>query len=372
MNSTKWIVVIVLAVLGLFLLTKSSNKENGGVINLGFIAPLTGDAANIGQNAKAAVEVAVEEINASGGVDGKTVNVIYEDGKCTGKDAANAASKLINADKVSVILGGACSGETSAFTGLAEQTKTVVLSYCSSAPAITNAGDYIFRNYPSDTFQGSYAAEYLKNTLNKSKVAVMYVKSDWGVGIKDVFKERFTALGGSIVAEEGYEQTAREFRTTLSKLKTSGADVIYFLGYTEASIPALKQAKELAVNLQFFGGDAWDDSKIWTDAGASGEGAMYTVVSANPSDSFKSALAKKVGSSEVGVCSPTAYDAMHIIAKVIAEVGNDSVKIKDALYKINYTGGVSSESIKFDQNGDLVGANYIVKKVAGGVASEIK
>ena len=372
MNKTAtWIVVIVVVILGIFWFGKTGNKKSGS-INLGFIGPLTGDAANIGQNAKAAVEVAIEEVNAAGGVDGKTLNVIYEDGKCNGKDAANAANKLINVDKVLAIVGAACSGETSAFTGLAEQTKTVVLSYCSSAPALTTAGDYIFRNYPSDTYQGAFAAEYLKNTLTKNSAAVFYVKSDWGVGIRDVFKEKFAELGGMIVFDEGYEQTAREFRTTLSKIKTSGADVVYFVGYTEASIPMLKQAKELGVNLQFFGADAWDDSKIWTDAGTSGEGAMYTVVSANPSEGFKNALAIKVGNNEVGACSPTAYDAVHILAEVIEKVGTDSVKVKDALYDVNHLGGVSSSIIKFDRNGDLIGANYIIKKVSNSVTSEVK
>ena len=144
MNKITWVVIIVVVIGGIFLLNKSPKER--GVITLGFIGPLTGDAANIGQNAKSAVEVAVEEINATGGINGQTLNVIYEDGKCTGKDAANAANKLINVDNVLAIVGGACSGETSAFTGVAEESGTVVLSYCSSAPAITDAGDFIFRN----------------------------------------------------------------------------------------------------------------------------------------------------------------------------------------------------------------------------------
>ncbi len=368
-KAVTWIVVLVVVIGGIWLL-KGSSKEavQSGPIKLGFIGPLTGDAANIGTNARSAVELAVEELNAAGA----EIEVVYEDGKCNGKDAANAANKLINVDNVAAIVGAACSGETSAFTGLAEQTQTPVLSYCSSAPALTTAGDYIFRNYPSDTYQGAFAAEYLKNTLTKSKAAVLYVKSDWGVGIRDVFKEKFVALGGEVVLDEGYDQTAREFRTTWAKVKSSGADVVYFVGYTEASIPALKQAKELAVNLPFFGADAWGDTKIWTDAGSAGEGAMYTEVKANPSDAFKTALAAKVGSNEVGPCSPTAYDATKILAEVAGKVGSEGAAIKDALYKVNYTKGVSSSQIKFDSNGDLVGANYLVKKVAGGVASEVK
>src|SRR3989338_5917613 len=143
MKYVTWIVVIVVLVWAGWAIANRTPATDTPVavdtspITIGFVGPLTGDAANIGTNAKSAVEVAVGEVNAAGGVNGRPLNVIYEDGQCTGAIASNAASKLINSDKVSLILGGACSGETSAFTAMAEQAKVVVLSYCSSAPAIT-------------------------------------------------------------------------------------------------------------------------------------------------------------------------------------------------------------------------------------------
>lgn len=373
------IIVVVLVIWGLASWSGQPAEAPSGStpaatepIKIGFIGPLTGDAANIGQNAKAAVEIAVAEINAAGGANGRPLAVIYEDGQCSGTEAANAANKLINIDKVPVILGGACSGETSSFAGLAEQTQTTVLSYCSSAPAITTAGDYIFRDYPSDTFQGAFAAKYIKETLKKSKVAVLYVKSDWGAGIKDVFVIEFKKLGGVVLVEEGYEQTARDLRTNLTKIKTAKPELVYFLGYTEASIPGLKQAAELKLNAPIFGGDTWDDSKIWTEAGAAGEGAMYSVVSANPSESFKTSMREKIGNDEIAVCTPTAYDGLKILAQVLAKVGLDSTAIKNELYQTVYRGGISSQEIKFDSNGDLIGANYIVKVVKDGKAGELK
>src|SRR3989344_2381849 len=339
MNSTAKIILgVVVVILIIWGLVSWSGKPavapapvGGGTsepIRIGFIGPLTGDVANIGQNAKAAVEIAVAEVNAAGGINGRTLDVIYEDGQCSGTEAANAANKLINIDKVPVILGGACSGETSSFTGLAEQTQTVVLSYCSSAPSITNAGDYIFRNYPSDTFQGAFAAQYIKERLEKSKVAVLYVKSDCGTGIKDVFVQEFKKLGGAVLAEEGYEQTARDLRTNLTKIKSAKPELLYFLGYTEATIPGLKQAAELKLNLPTFGGDAWDDSKIWTEVGAAGEGAMYSVVSASPSESFKTSMREKIGNDEIAVCTPTAYDGLKIIAQVLSKAGANGPAIK--------------------------------------------
>lgn len=371
------IIVLILVIVGLsFWASQSGQKPTEpvvppaptGPIKIGFIGPLTGDAANIGQNSKAAVEIAVEEVNASGGVNSRPLEVIYEDGQCNGKTAASAASKLINIDKVPVILGGACSSETSSFTGLAEQTKTVVLSYCSSAPALTQAGDYIFRNVPSDSFQGVFVADYIFNKLQKTKVEVLYEQTDYGVGIKDVFAAKFKELGGTIVAEEGYEQTSRDLRSQLTKIKAAKPQLLYFIGHTEASIPGLKQAAELKLKLPIFGADPWDDNKIWTEVGAAGEGTMFSIPFSPLSDEFKAKMKAKLGSDTITICSPNAYDSVKLLAGVLAQAGTDAAAIKNALYQVVYTGGVSADEIRFDQNGDLVGANYVVKVVKNGKA----
>ena len=337
-------------------------------IKIGFIGPLTGDAAGIGQNSKAAVEIAVDEVNNSGGIDGRLLEVIYEDGQCTGEVAHRAANKLINMDKVPVILGAACSSETSSFVDLAEDSKTVVLSYCSSAPALSQAGDYIFRNYPSDIYQGVFAAEYIKNILEKNRVAVLYVNSDWGVGIEKVFVDEFKKLGGDVVLNEGYNQTSRDLRTQLSKVKNTDPEIIYFIGYTEASIPAIKQARDLGITVPLFGADAWNDPKIWVDVGSAGEGAMYSGVSTKEGDYFKTKMRAKTDSDEITVCTPQAYDGLKILAQAMNEVGTNSENIKNELYKMNYTGGVSADEIRFDENGDLIGAEYVVKQIKDGKA----
>jgi branched-chain amino acid transport system substrate-binding protein len=354
---------------GFTLLSDSGSGSQGDAIKIGFIGPLTGDGGNIGENAKAAIEIAVAEVNEAGGIDGRELEVIYEDGQCLGKEASNAASKLINVDKVPVILGGACSGETLAFAPAAEEAKVVTLSYCSSAPAITDAGDYIFRNYPSDTFQGAHAATYAKETLDAAKVGILYVNADWGVGIKDVFKKEFEALGGEVVLEEGYDQQSRDLRTQLTKVKDADPDLVYFLGYTEASIPGIKQAAELGIAVPILGGDAWDDPKIFQEAGTAADGIKYVVPDAVLGEEFEAKLKEKVGSDEIAVCTPSAYDALKLMAQVIEKVGTDSEAIKDELYNTTYTGGVSNATISFDENGDLKGANYVVKVVKDGVAT---
>src|SRR6185369_14320475 len=106
-----------------------------------------------------------------------------------------------------------------------------MMSYCSSAPGITKVGDYIFRDYPSDTFQSKFSAEYAFNTLKKTRAAVLYVKNDWGQGMRDGFVPRFTELGGTVVFDESATQDARDFRTQITKIKAAKPDIVIFYSY---------------------------------------------------------------------------------------------------------------------------------------------
>jgi len=257
-----------------------------------------------------------------------------------------------------------------AFTQIAEQAKVPVLSYCSSNPAITNAGDYIFRNYPSDNYQGTYAADYLYNTLGKKKVAVFYSETDWANGIKQVFAQEFTKLGGQIVADEGFSQSSSDVRTSVAKIKAANPDAVYFLGYTAETLVALKQSHEGGLKVStWLGGDAWDDPKLWPVVGSYGEGMKYVVISSKPTDAFRASMTQKNGSNEIDTCSPPAYDGLKILAQVIKKVGANPTAIKNGLYQTTYIGGVSSDNIQFDQNGDLKTANYVVKVIHNGVAT---
>lgn len=351
--------------------SKAAMEDSNEPIKIGFIAPLTGDAASIGQNARAGAAIAAREINEAGGVNGRQIEMVYEDGLCDGGPATAAANKLVGADNVTAIIGGLCSSETIAAAGVTEPAKVTTVSPCSSAPAVTDAGDYIFRVYPSDLYQGSFAAEYAYNELGSRKVAVMYSQSDWGKGIADVFISKFGEMGGQIVAKEGFDDKVRDLRTSFSKVKAAQPDLIYYVSYTEAGILGIRQARELGLDIPMLGGDAWDDPSIWSAVGSNGDGAMYTVVYTPLSDEFKGKIIEELGGGAVTLCGPQAYDGMKILAKVMSEVGTDSTDIKNALYDTVHTGGASSDRIAFDENGDLVGADYVVKVVKDGTASEL-
>ena len=255
--------VIVLLAVGLYFFSFGSKKAGtDGPITIGFIGPLTGDAANKGQNAKAAVEIAVEEINDEGGVNGHPLMVVYKDGGCNRDLASKAASELIHTNGVSAILGGLCSHETLSFTDMAEQTGTVVLSYCSTAPEISQAGDYIFRNNPSSLRHAHFSAKYVKKVMGKQRVAILYVNEPWGIGIMDAFSQQFVIDGGDIVAKESHEQTDTDLRAQIERIKVARPDVLYFLGYPRASIAGIKQIRELGLEVPILGSATWDNPAV--------------------------------------------------------------------------------------------------------------
>ncbi len=367
-----WVVVIVLIVWAIMSMNKKGGEMgNSSTIKIGFVGPLTGDLANMGTNAQAAVSIAVDEINKAGGVLGKNLEVVYEDDVCTGAGGANAVSKLVNTDKVVAVLGGLCSGATLGEAPITEAAHVPQLSYCATSPLITDSGDYIFRDVPSDLFQAKYAAGYLVKA-GKTKVALLTIKNDWGDGLNKAFTDAFAQAGGTIVSAESFDPNAKDFKTELTKIKAENPDAVYFASYTDGTIVALKQAHDLGIKAQFFGADAWDDTKIWKELGTLGDGAMYTVVGTNSTDAFKSAMKTKLGKDDLVYCSNYAYDGLKVLTSAISKAGStDGAAIKSALSGIDYTGGVGSKELKFDANGDPTSAAYVIKVAKGGVVTEM-
>ncbi len=367
-NKNKWLIGIIVVILVIVLGVYYSNNTNSDKsdIKIAFVAPLTGDVASVGQGMQIAAELAVSEINKAGGINGRQVMLISEDAKCDGKAAVSAVTKVINVDKVNAIVGAACSSETVASAPVAEAAKVVMMSPLSSSPDITNAGDYIFRDYPSDAFQGARAAELAVNTLKAKNIAVMSCASGWCDGIKQVFIEKAKSLGANIVFNEGFNiTTSKDLKTPLTKIKSLNPDLIYFLGYNSETVIGLKQAKEIGLKIQMLGGDSWNDPQVLAGAGSAAEGMIYLVPKAIENQTFKTELSKVNGNKGIVMGSAETYDAVKILAQTMAKVGTDSTKIKNALYKVQNYQGVSGQ-ISFDKNGDLSSATYDVKTVRNG------
>jgi branched-chain amino acid transport system substrate-binding protein len=179
--------VLLLAVIAGACLQDTQSDE----IKIGAILPLTGEAAEYGEDAKLGIDLAVEEINAAGGINGKMIQVVYEDSQATPSQGVAAIQKLITVDKVPVIIGAMASSVTLAIAPIAEENKVVLLSPASTAPQITEAGDYIFRNEVSDAYGGKAQAELTWDELGIKNVAILCINNDYGVGTADTFKKNF-------------------------------------------------------------------------------------------------------------------------------------------------------------------------------------
>ena len=366
------IAVIILIVVGVSYFGKNSSQPSAKEpIKIGVILPLTGDAATIGESLKNTITIAIEEINGSGGVENRLLEMIYEDGKCGGLASASAAQKLINIDKVKFIIGGACSGETLGSAPIAESSKVVLLSPVSSSPDITNAGDYVFRNFASDASSGNEIAEAIIDIGHK-KVAVISEQTDYSQALRKVFEKRFTELSGTITTSETYTTNTRDFRTQLIKIKNTLPDAIYLVPQTPQSGEILlKQIKEVGITIPKFSNElATTDSLV--KSGLS-EGIIYAEVSFN-----KDAPASKVffdkylvkykimDPNTPPIYMASTYDAVNLLKEMIEKYGNDSEAVKNGLYKVNNHDGISG-SITIDQNGDRV-VEYGLKIIENGKA----
>jgi branched-chain amino acid transport system substrate-binding protein len=320
--------------------------------------------------------MAVEEINSIGGINGRKIEVIYEDGKCNGKDAVTAAQKLINIDKVKIILGGACSGETLAVAPLAEQNKVILFSAFSTSPDITNAGDFVFRNAPSDAQNGKDSAELIFNDRHRN-VAVLTENTDYGQSVRKVFKQRFEELGGKIVADEVYSPDSKDYRVQLTKIKAAKPDAVFFIPQNGISGGlAVKQAKELGINVPYYGIVVFSSGDALKAGGKALEGLVFTdtpgLSSENPKavsflEKFKSKYPAPASDYEIGA----RYDSVYIIANALKKCGEDTECIKNYLYNMDWYNGVIGR-YKFDQNGDVVGIKYVIKEIKNGKVVERK
>ncbi len=372
------IIVIAVVIIGILAISDRVGTE-GDVIKLGVIQPLTGDAAQYGESENRAIQIAIEEINAAGGIDGRTIELITEDGKCDPQVGGTAAQKLVNVDGVKIIIGGACSGETLAAAEITEPARVILISPSASSPKVTEAGDFVFRTYPSDALAGRIAAKYSYQNLNARKAAVFTELTDYAQGLREVYKTAFTELGGEIVSDETYTTGDADFRTQVLKIKTAKPDVIYFVPQTATpGITFVKQLRENKVTAKLVTAEVLLDRQVVKDNAAVLEGVIGVEPAVdwdnNPkANAFREAHRAKYAGADPGAFSANAYDAVYLIKEAleatIADGDIDTVKIRDWLYQVkNWPGSVGPLTI--DANGDpIMGEN--VRKIVGGEVTDL-
>ena len=357
-----WVVVVLVVLWGGYSFLQSpSEPVSTDPIKIGFIGPLTGDAAVYGEPLRNVIQLAVNEINAAGGIGGRQIEMIYEDGKCNGKDGANAMQKLVNVDQVKIVIGGFCSSESLAAAPIAMNNKVLLFSPGSSSPDLSNAGPYFFRNYPSDATQGRVLAEVAYNQKDWQKAAVIQEQLDYPLGVYNVFAEVFTALGGEVNVET-FPSGTSDFRTQLTKLKADSPDVLLVSVQTpQAAEIILRQVNELQWEVNLMGVDVIAGSDLPQTNPDLVEGmivAEFGFDRSNPKFQKFIAAYQDVYGEEPPYLNyaQTEYDSIYILKDAIEAVGEDVDKIVDWLNNLEDWAGVSG-LVSFDDNGDVVGGH---------------
>jgi len=341
-------------------------KDAPAEIKIGCITPLTGENANYGKQTKAGVDLAVEQINARGGIGGKKLVVVYEDDQMNAKVGTDAIQKLISVEKVPVILGAFGSRVTLAIAPIAERSKVVLFSASSTADAIADAGDYIFRNVPPNAGQGTTAAHFCQDALEAKTACVLQVNDDYGRSLGDAFVSAFKEKG-QVLSVETYSPGVKDYRTQLTRIRGQAPDVVFCPSYYQEMGLILKQAKELGIEARFISGDGAVDPQLVTLAGNAAEGSYYTMMGiplGSPAAAkFETDYEKKYGE-KPGVYAAYAYDATMIIADAISRGGYTADGVKQALYDTTGYSGVTGIT-SFDARGE-VRKPYAVFEVRNG------
>ncbi|CAN5624465.1 ABC transporter substrate-binding protein [soil metagenome] len=338
----------------------NGTTSTGDTIKVGVYGDLTGPTASFGQSTKNGVELAVAEINAAGGVNGKKIELIVEDDQGTPEKAKTVISKLISQDKVQAVIGEVASTNSLAAAPVAQEAKIPMISPSSTNPQVTEKGDYISRVCFIDPFQGSVMAKFAANTL-KAKTAAIFgdVNSDYSKGLTTFFEQEFTKLGGKVLAKESYTQQDPDFKGQLTKIRQLNPDVIYIPGYYGQVGIIAKQARELGMNQPLLGGDGWDSPDLWKLGGAALKNAYisnhYSAENPAPEiQNFVKNYTAKFGTAPDSLAA-LAYDAAKVLADAIKRAGGagDSAKLKDAINSTKDFAGVTG-LITLDANRNAV------------------
>lgn len=348
---------IVAATAGLALLAGCSATPGGGAaapasgstIRIGLNYELTGAVATYGTASVQGIELAAEEINAAGGINGKKVEFVKYDNKSETAEATTLATKLMTQDKVLTVIGPATSGGMKATIPVALKNKVPVVSGSATDDAVTidaqGVKEYAFRTCFNDSFQGTQMAKYAVSKFGAKSAAILKdTSNDYSKGLADNFKKTFT---GTIVAEEAFVKDQKDFNATLTKLKAQQFDVLYVPGYYNEAGLIIAQARKLGITQPILGADGFDSPKLAELAGAGLTEVYFTnhysSLDSDPKVAEFIAAFKKKYNAEANAFNALGYDTMKFVADAVKRAGDNPTgeSVKNAMVATKDFAGVT-------------------------------
>jgi branched-chain amino acid transport system substrate-binding protein len=338
-------------------------------VKIGEYASLTGKEAAFGQSSHKGTLLAVEEMNAAGGVLGRKIELITEDNQTKQGESATIVKKEIFRDKVVGILGEVASMRSLEAAPICQAYKIPMISPSSTNPRVTEIGSYIFRVCFIDPFQGTVMAKFAKNTLKLHRVALLTsVSSAYSVGLAKYFKERFIADGGEIAIEQKFTEGDKDFNAQLTAIKAAGVDGIFVPGYyTEAAL-ICRQARELDMAIPLFGGDGWEAPELIAIGGAAVEGCYYSThyspqVDTPAVKAFVAKFRARFDGETPDAMAALGYDSAEVMVDAIRRAGStEGPAIRDALAATkDFEGVTGATTMDKDRNATKAAVVIMVK-----------
>ncbi|MCC6999563.1 MAG: ABC transporter substrate-binding protein [Deltaproteobacteria bacterium] len=347
----------------------------GGTILIGEFGSMTGAEASFGESTHKGIELALEHINAKGGVLGKQLKLKSYDDAGNPEQATAVVTKLVTDDKVTAILGEVASNLSIAGGQVAQDSGTPMISPSSTNVQVTKDRDHVFRVCFIDPFQGFAMAKFTTETLKHTKAAILRDQTQsYSQGLADAFKDAYVKMGGSIVADESYSKGDKNFNSQLSKIKAAKPEVIFLPGYYSDVATIAKQARQLGLKLPLLGGDGWDSPELFQIGGQALDNTYFSnhYSHEEPRDAVKVFVGdfqKKFGIIPDGLAA-LGYDAAMLLADAMRRAGStDKKAIRDAIASTkDFPGVTGTITIDAERNSQKPA---VILKIEGGKASYV-
>ena len=340
-----------------------STSASSDTYTIGFIGPLTGDNANYGIRCSNAARLAIDEINAAGGIDGKQLALIAENSLGTVDGAIAAYEKLVYSDNVCAIIGPVFTSPALAVAQRCYEDGIVMISPSATHKDVTSVGDYVYRTVPSDSLQSEVAAHYFYEVLGYRNIACLYAMNDYSQGLATGVEEIFTELGGTVSAMETCMVGDKDFRTQLGVIANTDAEAIYIPNYTVEDAQILEQAYQLGMDLPFLSSDGFSDPEIYNLAGDFTDGVIYVGPAQAEASTlladFQEAYSAAYDGDMPDSFATNAYDATYILAQAIDRAGSADRELINQEVKATNDFNGANGIINFAANGDMIASQGV-------------
>ncbi|MEA4851501.1 MAG: ABC transporter substrate-binding protein [Paludibacter sp.] len=364
-KSLLWILLAIAIIIGGWFVWKK-NSAQSNTVKIGAILPLTGSGANYGKSLKQGIDIAVEEVNNSGGINGRMLEIVYEDTKSDAKEGVSAFKKVVAFDRVPIVI-GSLSSIILACQPVADSAHIVLINSSAISPKICEKADnFLFSLMVNGGAEAKFIANYFCKNYPSEKIAVLYSNNSSGKDTKDIFSKEMQAICGITPYEQSYELNSPDFRSQLNNIKLSKAKYCFLLAFSSKEFAdILNQSKELNMGVQWISYSGIETKETLEFAGNSANDLIYSYPKYNPADTLYSNFQKKYSkryNSWADIYTVTSYDGVKYLANIMTKYGISALNIQNGLRNTPTYNGIFG-NISFSKNKQYVEKELIWKKI---------